>query len=216
VNTDGVLLAALAEHNNPETILDIGTGTGVIALMLAQRFPAAEVHAVENDAPSAATAARNFQSSPFAERLAMHPVSFQDYFASTQLKYDLIVSNPPFFLNSLTNPNEQKKAARHTGIKFFEELLEDSSAHLSSAGKLALILPVEITPQITSLAASLGLNVHTQIAVRSFNSSKDHRHILIFGFGKQEMQNEAFFIYKQEKKYSQQYITALKPFFTIF
>src|ERR1700756_535530 len=102
INTDGVLLGAMAGHANPLRILDIGTGTGVIALMLAQRFGNAQIDAVEIDAIAAETAARNFQNSDFCAQLHIHPVGITDYFeANAGEKFNLIVSNPPFYINSL-------------------------------------------------------------------------------------------------------------------
>src|SRR3569832_358514 len=102
INTDGVLLGALADANSPKTILDIGTGTGVIALMLAQRFTRAKIDAVEIDEQATETAVRNFADSPLAERLTVYPFGFVDFFDKYPgRRYDLIVSNPPFYINSL-------------------------------------------------------------------------------------------------------------------
>src|ERR1700761_9046927 len=92
INTDGVLLGALAEADQPKTILDIGTGTGVIALMLAQRFNDARIHAVEIDPVAAQTAERNFAGSPFSERLGVYSVGFEQFFEqNADKKYDLII-----------------------------------------------------------------------------------------------------------------------------
>src|ERR1700761_2572209 len=102
INTDGVLLGAMASAGNAANILDIGTGTGVIALMLAQRFADAKIDAVEIDEMAAQTASRNFESSVFAGRLTVYPASFEKYFDEHPArKYDLIVSNPPFYIDSL-------------------------------------------------------------------------------------------------------------------
>src|ERR1700743_597427 len=101
INTDGVLLGALTEADKPETILDIGTGTGVIALMLAQRFTDAKIDTVEIDIDTAQTAERNFKASPFADRLTVYALGFESYFEKyPEKKYDLIVSNPPFYIDS--------------------------------------------------------------------------------------------------------------------
>ena len=126
INTDGVLLGALASAENTKKILDIGTGTGVIALMLAQRFPEAEINAVEIDPASAETAGQNFKNSPFANRLQIHPTSIQNFWMQKQhQQYDLIVSNPPFYLDSLTSPQENKTLAKHAAPQFFENLLRN-------------------------------------------------------------------------------------------
>ena len=102
INTDGVLLGAFSFAIEPKNILDVGTGTGVIALMLAQKFCDAQLEAVEIDAEAALTAEINFRNSAFAERLKVFPLSFERYFEQlVATKFDLIVSNPPFYIDSL-------------------------------------------------------------------------------------------------------------------
>ena len=119
INTDGVLAGALSENEDPRFILDIGTGTGVIALMLAQRFASAKIDAVEIDQQAAEAAETNFLNSPFAHRLHCYSSSFEDFFSASTIKYDLIVSNPPFFIGSLQNPDKRKSMARHASHDFF-------------------------------------------------------------------------------------------------
>src|ERR1700723_2567929 len=124
INTDGVLLGAMAEAYAPKSILDIGTGTGVIALMLAQRYADATIDAVEIDKGAADTAGKNFLKSPFARSLQVFELGFEDYFHHyNDKKYDLIVSNPPFYVSSLKSPGAKKNLAKHTDIDFFEQLV---------------------------------------------------------------------------------------------
>src|SRR5690554_7910080 len=139
INTDGVLLAAKAKAIAPKTILDIGTGTGVIALMLAQRFPEAEVHALEINKEASACAERNFENSAFSERLSLFYTDFQHF--APEVSYDLIVSNPPFFINSLKNPDLSKTIARHAGSGFFEKLFSKTFEWLTHDGTFQLIWP---------------------------------------------------------------------------
>ncbi len=144
INTDGVLLGALVEANQAKTILDIGTGTGVIALMLAQRFTEAQIDAVEIDPMAAQTAGKNFINSPYAERLNIYPVGFEQFFEQNpDKKYDLIVSNPPFFINSLKSPEAKRKLAKHTDEDFFKKLIKIST-HLNPDGVCWLIIPPTI------------------------------------------------------------------------
>src|SRR6185437_14687455 len=143
INTDGVLLGAFAGADDPVKILDIGTGTGVIALMLAQKFIDAKIDAVEIDENAAQTAAVNFKNSPFADRMTLYPSSFARFFDQfPKRKYDLIVSNPPFYINSLKSPGAKKTLAKHSDNDFFARLIKDVSSHLSPAGYCWLILPV--------------------------------------------------------------------------
>ena len=131
INTDGVLLGAFSFAIEPKNILDVGTGTGVIALMLAQKFCDAQLEAVEIDAEAALTAEINFRNSAFAERLKVFPLSFERYFEQlVATKFDLIVSNPPFYIDSLKSPGAKKAIAKHTDIRFFENLLKAVSIHL--------------------------------------------------------------------------------------
>ena len=140
INTDGVLLGALADADESQHILDIGTGTGVIALMLAQRFANATIDAVEIDKAAAHTARTNFQNSNFKNRLALFAHSFESYFGNHHAKmYDLIVSNPPFYINSLESPEAKKNTAKHAEEGFFESLVKAVSQHLTATGSFGLI-----------------------------------------------------------------------------
>jgi tRNA1Val (adenine37-N6)-methyltransferase len=217
INTDGVLLGAIAEADYPETILDIGTGTGVIALMLAQRFGTAKIDAVEIDLDAAQTAGRNFKASPFANQLTIHALGFEEYFEQFPgRKYDLIVSNPPFYVGSLKSPGAKKTLAKHTDIDFFEKLIEGISSHLSSKGCCWLILPVALTEMITKLAASYKIYTQKSIHIQSYPHSAAHRIVVCLSFKEVLMQIGKLTIYKAVGVYSEEYEKLLQPYFTIF
>ncbi|TSJ37248.1 methyltransferase [Mucilaginibacter corticis] len=216
INTDGVLLGALAYSDNPKTILDIGTGTGVIALMLAQRFPQADIDAVEIDKTAASTAKQNFANSNFADRLNLYPIDFESYFKQQDKKCDLIVSNPPFYINSLESPGAKKTLAKHADADFFENLVKQAADHLTDTGKFWLILPLQTAQLVKVIAVEIGLNLRQAINVLSYPDSEPHREILIFDRGTKKELDNWFVIYDKPKIYSQQYIDTLKPFFTIF
>ncbi|NNU34793.1 methyltransferase [Mucilaginibacter sp. S1162] len=200
INTDGVLLGALAEADQPKTILDIGTGTGVIALMLAQRFANANIDAVEIDATASATAGRNFAGSPFAVRLNLYADSFESYFNKHPgSKYDLIVSNPPFYINSLESPGVKKSLAKHTDADFFETLVASTRKHLSDTGEFWLILPLQTAQLVKVMAVDNGLNLKQAINVLSYPDSDPHREILIFTLTKEKKMDEWFVIYQSQK-----------------
>ena len=139
VGTDGVLLGAWASCDGAERILDIGTGTGVIALMLAQRNTEAKIHAVEIDSTATQRARSNFDMSPWAERLDVECCAVQA-FNHTE-KFDLIISNPPYFVDSLLPPDAKRSTARHTHDLTFEELDKAVCRLLADDGRFALILP---------------------------------------------------------------------------
>ena len=140
VGTDGVLLGAWANVENAKHILDVGTGTGVIALQMAQRNSQAQIRAVEIDNTAAKRARANFDLSPWAERLTVEQTAVQK-FEPTE-KFDLIVSNPPYFVDSLLPPDAKRSTARHTHDLTFEELDNAVCRLLDENGKFALILPV--------------------------------------------------------------------------
>lgn len=217
INTDGVLLGALAEADEPITILDIGTGTGVIAMMMAQRFKEAMIDAVEIDEAAAKTAGLNFSNSIFNQRLKIYPVSIDDFLDSyPQKKHDLIISNPPFHLSSLQSPEYTKTLAKHTGAGFFETLMKNVSRHLTANGVCWLVLPIQVSQLIKGLTAKNDLYIKQLITIHSFKHSEPHREILALTLEENETENSRFVIYDAPNKHSDQYQTALRDFFTIF
>lgn len=216
VNTDGVLLGALV-NSKATTILDIGTGTGVIALMLAQRFPKAKIDAVELDEAASKTAESNFLDSPFADRLHLFSQSFQNYFAAnTGIKYDLIVSNPPFYIQSLPSQGAGKAMAKHADDDFFLELVSKCAMHLSDEGSLWLILPQATAALVKQIGALHHLYVHQIISVQSYPHTLPHRQILAFSRRQTEIKEQSLNIYNAPKVYSDAYSVLLKDFLTIF
>jgi len=217
INTDGVLLGAIAEADSPGSILDIGTGTGVIALMLAQRYNGSKVDAVEIDIEAAKTAERNFKGSPFADRLTLYASGFERFFAQyPEKKYDLIVSNPPFYVDSLKSPGAKKALAKHTDVDFFEKLIKGVSGHLSPNGCCWLILPVTLMDMIIALAENRNIYPQRIINVHSYPHSEAHRVILCLGFDKVSAQISNLTIYKAISVYSDEYKKLLQPYFLAF
>jgi tRNA1Val (adenine37-N6)-methyltransferase len=217
INTDGVLLGAMAEANSPATVLDIGTGTGVIALMLAQRFNIAKIDAVEIDAAAAKTTENNFKASPFADHLAVYPLSFERYFDECPgKKYDLIVSNPPFYIDSLKSPGEKKAVAKHTDMDFFKTLVKAVASHLTPNGCCWLILPVHIAEVVTAIGEAFDLFPKKFIYVQSYEHSQAHRVILCLGFSKSSAEIGKFIIYEAVGVYSKGYQKLLQPYFIAF
>lgn len=217
INTDGVLLGALAEANRPLTILDIGTGTGVIALMLAQRFRDAKIDAVEIDQSAAETAGQNFQNSPFADRLTLYPSGFAEFFDRyPEKKYDLIVSNPPFYINSLKSPEAKRELAKHANRDFFDGLISYASKHLTDKGIICLILPLDTVAWVKQLVVKNGLFIRKTITVLSYQDSEPHREIVVLSSNSGKPIADRFVIYESPKIYTGQYRETLKDFFTIF
>lgn len=214
INTDGVLLAAKASHPSPAEILDIGTGTGVIALMLAQRYPAARVEAIEIDEQAASTAEYNFQQSIFKDRLVGRHVAIQDYVSDKQ--FDLIVSNPPFFLNDLRSEERRKGIARHADLDFFNALVVKSSVLLNDGGRLWLILPPKQADLVVGIAALNGMSLLERIQIHSDESKPVFRQIIVLGKANVELLESHFFIYQSFQQYTKSYEQLLKDFFLAF
>lgn len=218
INTDGVLLGALADVEGAKRVCDIGTGTGVISLMLAQRNGACDIDALDIDKKAVATANLNFDNSLFHQRLSAYHYDFTAFFEEyPQNKYDLIISNPPFFINSLLSPSKSKSLARHTDQQFFIDLLRLSSFHLTENGILQLVVPLDISAFLLSLAPDFHLYNTECIEMKSFVGKNTFRHILKFERDSSKSVNKYdFLIYESEGVHSLQYIDALRNFFTIF
>lgn len=214
INTDGVLLAAMVQGELPKQILDIGTGTGVIALMLAQRFTLAKVHAVEIDIAAATTANKNFQLSIFKDRLSCEPIAIENFNPTQQ--FDLIVSNPPFFVNDLKNTEEKKGIARHASEVFFEELIAKVNNLLTEDGLFWIILPVKQAQDLVNSASGYGLLLQKQINLHSDSSKPTFRQILCLSRRDLPVEIKDFYIYESEKVYTQEYKEVLRDFFLGF
>jgi tRNA1Val (adenine37-N6)-methyltransferase len=218
INTDGVLLAAIAESDHPKHVLDIGTGTGVIALMLAQRFPDALIEAVEIDEQASATAERNFQSSVFSDRLTINNTAIEQYIPKGCLghnlnKFDLIISNPPYFVNDLKNAEQKKGMARHTDEVFFNELILKVTSLLTEQGNFWFILPIKQAKALVAKAEGLGLHLATQIHLHSDEAKPEFRRIICMSKKQIKPQFKNFYIYESEKVYTSAYRDLLKDFF---
>ena len=176
VGTDGVLVGAWASvRANDRTILDIGTGTGLIALMLAQRNPEAEVVAVEIDSESAAQARDNVAASPWSDRVTVEECAVQDFVSD--LKFDIIVSNPPYFVDSQKCPDGSRNTARHTDTLSFSELMKAAERLLAPDGRFAVIVPAE---SAMSVIAAGNLHLVRRCDVRTKPSAQPKRVMLEF------------------------------------
>jgi tRNA1Val (adenine37-N6)-methyltransferase len=142
VGTDGVLLGAWAEIEDAKSILDVGTGSGLISLMAAQRNPTAAITAIDIEESAIIQAKENFDRSPWANRLKATHISLEDFAGSTDATFDVIVSNPPYFHQALHSPDKKRTLARHTAHLTPESLLARCAKLLSPGGSIHLILPI--------------------------------------------------------------------------
>jgi len=164
VGIDGVLLGVWTSVKNTNRILDIGTGTGLIALILAQRSDSF-IDAIDIDKDSVLQASENVKNSPWDNRIKVQEISLQNFAVSTILRYDLIISNPPYFINSLKSPSEDRSNARHTNSLSHEELINNAKFLLAPLGKICIILPVSEALICKNFALNKGLFCTREVMV---------------------------------------------------
>ncbi|MEA4937147.1 MAG: methyltransferase [Paludibacter sp.] len=183
VGIDGVLLGAWSPLDvNMASILDVGTGSGLITLMLAQRTANAHIDAIDIDEGAISQATINCDKSPWRDRISVQNISLQDFAPACTRKYDLIVSNPPYFTNSLKAPDPTRSKARHTDTISHQELLLHSAGILKKTGRICLILPVTEGLQCVKYAESFSLFCYQCIYVHPKPEAEAKRVLLEFGF----------------------------------
>ena len=181
VCTDSCVFGAYVEVKQAKRILDIGTGTGLLALMAAQRTEAV-IEAVEINPEAQVQAAQNFAASPWADRLTLRPMPLQDFAKVCDRQYDVILSNPPFFLASLRSEDTAKNTAKHTGDLLFEDILGFAQKHLTPEGKLYLLLPPAEARHFAELATAHRLYLSETLEVYTRTGGKCIRHIQTYTF----------------------------------
>ena len=211
VGTDGVLLGALADVTAATHLLDIGTGTGLVALMLAQRNPSMSIDAIEIDSKAAKQAAENVAQSPWPQ-IRVHCTALQTYTANQP--YNLIVSNPPYFVNSLKAPKAERTTARHTDSLSFNELVAGVDRLLSPSGKFWVILPADEQTNFCQLAQEKGLYPYRLIHVHPRAEKPAKR--IVMGFSRTQItaQQEHLTIEKEQRhQYTDAFAQLTAPFY---
>ena len=214
IGTDSVLLGAWTSlANNPDSILDIGSGTGVIALMLAQRSPAKLIDAVEIDDNTYKQCVENFENSDWSDRLFCYHASLQEYCRDFDDKYDLIISNPPFYDDNYRTENSQRNLARFQNALPFEHLIDCVSKLLSDSGVFSVIIPTKEEEKIIDLASRSNLFPNRILHVQGNPSSKIVRSIIEFSCYSSEIKTEELTIETTRHQYTQDYIDLTKDFY---
>ena len=158
VGTDGVLLGAWADVSASNNILDVGTGTGLISMMLAQRNNNSNILAIDIDNECTNQAIHNVAQSPFAHQINIQRISFQDYLSSSKKRFDLIISNPPYFQNALKSPDLSRNYARHDNTLSYADIIAGGESLLNKGGRIALILPFDLKQKVIDDAAKVYLS----------------------------------------------------------
>ncbi|KAA0129150.1 methyltransferase [Chryseobacterium sp. SN22] len=207
VGTDGVLLGASASVSHASKVLEVGTGTGLISLMLAQRNPQAEFLGIDINEEAAELTRVNFKNSPFASRLNNMHQDFKSF--NTSEEFDMIVSNPPYFEVS---DSEKDKIARQTVELNFLQLISKSAGLLSEKGILSVIIPVEAGEGFVHTAEIHGFILIRKINIKGIKTANIKRLILEFSFSEQSFSESEFIIEKSPRQYSDPYLKLTKEF----
>lgn len=216
VGTDGVLLGGWASVGHAKCALDIGTGTGLISLMLAQRNPNIQVKAIDIDRDAIWQASENVTASPFAERIDCEEISLSQYAGSTTDRFDLLVTNPPFFTDSLKSPDSQRSLARHDDSLSLEELISKGESLLTEDGCFAIVYPYTGKDKIAELAYKYKLFIRRMTAVYPTPTSSPKRILVELGRQSQNVIETELIIEKQRHVYSDDFIDLLKDFYLKF
>jgi tRNA1Val (adenine37-N6)-methyltransferase len=216
VGTDGVLLGAWAPINHrPFSVLDIGAGTGLIALMLAQRSHAEQIDAIEIDENAFEQCVDNFENSPWNDRLFCFHASLDDFMEDLEdEEYDLIVSNPPFYSEDYKTENESRDLARFQDALPFEDLVEAASVLLSETGVLALIVPHKEEERLIALAKAWDLFPLKITHVKGTPTSEIKRSLVAFSFTEtRELPIDELIIETARHQYTAEYIALTQDFY---
>ncbi|WP_080776656.1 tRNA1(Val) (adenine(37)-N6)-methyltransferase [Chryseobacterium phocaeense] len=207
VGTDGVLLGILADVENAGEVLEIGTGTGLISLMLAQRNVNASFLGLDINEEAVLLTRTNFERSPFHARLENIHQDLKTF--ETERKFDLIVSNPPYFEDS---GSDKDKIARQTVELNFQQLIEASARLLTDRGILSVIIPAEAGKDFITSALENGLFIRRKVNIKGIGHSKTKRLVLEFSFVDHPVEDFDFVVEKSPRQYSDQYLELTKEF----
>ena len=215
VGTDGVLLGAWTPTNhNPFSILDIGTGTGLIALMLAQRTTAEQIDALEIDEDAYEQAVDNFENSPWYDRLFCFHAGLDEFIEEPEDEYDLIVSNPPFHAEDYKTENEQRDLARFQEAMPFEDLVEAADLLLSENGILAVIIPYKEESRFIALAKDFELFPIKITRIKGTPNTEIKRSLLAFSrLEITDILTDELVIETDRHIYTPEYISLTKDFY---
>lgn len=214
IGTDGVLLGAWTSiESHPFSILDIGAGTGILSLMMAQRSNAELIDALEIDERAYEQCVENFEDSPWGDRLFCYHADLAEFTEEIEDTYDLIISNPPFYSEDFKSKNRQRDLARFSDAMPFDHLINNASKLLSNTGKLSVIIPYKEEDSFIALATKDKLHVNKILRVRGNSQSELKRSLLEFSFNESEIEQTELTIETARHEYTEDYTNLTKDFY---
>ena len=213
---DACILGAYAHFSNPSSICDIGSGTGILSLMMAQRYPEANIDAIEIDVPSSKQASSNVRNSPWVERIKVFNMDIHMFQQKYPNKYDLIICNPPYYKEQLPANNPGSNLARHGTQLTVDQLIDLSNKLLKNSGILYFILPVQYFDDMEKYAVSKGLYLNDLMQIRNMEETKAKRFIAGLSKNKKNTVQSILTIKKSDGKYTEKFISLLKDFYLAF
>ena len=217
VGTDAVLLGAWATINHrPNSVLDIGAGSGVLALMLAQRSNAELIDAIEIDAEAYEQCVQNFEQSPWADRLFCYHASLEEFTQEIEDKYDLIVSNPPFYTNDFDTKNNARNLARFENAMPFDHLISSVKMLLSKNGRFCVITPFSEEDSFCVLANKNQLYCNKKLRIHGQKHGEIKRSLMVFSHKKQDAEIQEMYLEDGRHNYSDSYREMVKEFYLKF
>lgn len=215
ISTDSILIGAWAEVTKAKNVLDIGTGTGIIALMLAQKSPSAKIDAIDIDKRSCIQAEENFAASKWHKRLRVYNSSLQNFYPMKV--YDAIVSNPPFFSYPPVHKKKEIAQARYTHRLSFQELADNVCRLLAPKGNFYVILPVHEGAFFTNEAEKRNLYLTNYTWVKTTSQKKFPKRVLMqFGFYRKEIKKDNVLVIQNGNHYSDEYKKLTRSYYTYF
>lgn len=211
IGTDALILGAYTNVETAKSILDIGTGCGIIAIMLAQRTSAI-IDAIEPEAASFSDASYNFSNSKWKERLHVFPHRLQEFLAISDKKYDRIVSNPPFFQGDFMAGKQEKICAKHVIDLSLNELISSSTSLLNKNGSLEIIIPFQKAEEAIKIAGNHQLYPENHFILYPKENKNPHRSIIRFSFNKKVLRTETLYIRNSKGNYTDAYYNLLKDY----
>lgn len=214
IGTDGVLLGAWTSvKRNPFSVLDIGSGTGILSLMIAQRSFAEQIEAIEIDDNAYEQCSENFENSPWNDRLFCYHASLLEFVEEVEDAFDLIICNPPFYSEDYKTENKSRDLARFNDAMPFKHIIYAVAHLLAEDGLFSIVIPKKEEDDFVALANTIGLFPQRILHVRGNPDADVKRSLIEFSYTEKEVENSELIIETDRHNYTEDYINLTKDFY---